>query len=113
MVDKVVPVEEGKDLPEVGDRGVHLVVGVAEEISKEHHTTISSSQCLTEVVEAEVEAQGGITRNSRGIRTSLLITMLQTRGFLTVLMVVKKKIFLGILVVRGEGKCISTVQTLI
>lgn len=119
VVDKGVPVEEDNGVHLVEDRGVHVVedkgmcvvvdrpalvaVGVAEETSKGHHITTSSSHCLTGEVEAEGGGQAGETRTKLGSRISLT-TVLLTRRTLAVLTVAVMTVFNGTPTLRKEGK---------
>ena len=104
-------VHVAEDRPMEEDRITHVVeckVGVVEETSREPHIIITSSnQDLTEAAEAaeaEAEEEEAITRISRGIRTSLLTTMHQTRHLWIVLTVVIMMVTSGIIVHREEGK---------
>lgn len=91
------------------DREAHIVEGtkealVAEEGSKEQLIITSSSQGLAEVEEAEEEDLQPIIRTSRGIRTTRLSKMLQTRPSPLVRTAVLKTVLRATMEVKAEGK---------
>jgi len=89
------------------DREAHIVEGtkealVAEEGSEEQLIITSSSQGLAEVEEAEEEGLRPIIRTSRGIRTTRLSKMLQTRPSPLVLTAVLKTVLRATMEVKAE-----------